>query len=98
MPRRSPSLEGKLDAFARRALELLLGRVVEIVVFEAASAASRCTHPSDISTWAQSMRRATVGLGRAVSCVRFVEESERGCIQEGQKSEHGGIQKVGGKE
>ena len=67
----------------RRALELLLGRVVEIVVFEAASAASRCTHPSDISTWAQSMRRARVGLMARESCVRLwkrvsVDASRRG--------------------
>ena len=38
LTRRIPSLEEKLDSFARRALELLLGRVVELVVSQAASA------------------------------------------------------------
>ena len=38
LTRRIPSLEDKLDSFARRALELLLGRVVELVVSQAASA------------------------------------------------------------
>ena len=37
-PRRIPSLEEKLDSFARRALELLLGCVVELVASQAASA------------------------------------------------------------
>ena len=36
----------ELAAFARRASELLLGRVVELVVLQTASAASRCTHPN----------------------------------------------------
>ena len=38
LTRRIPSLEEKLDSFARRALELLLGRIVELVVSQAASA------------------------------------------------------------
>ena len=83
----------ELDAFARRASEMVFGRMVETVSHEAASASSRCTRPSDIGTWAQTMRRTMVGLiaGRLCALVAWVHP-------EGRKSEHGSIQKCGGKE
>ena len=83
-----PSSEAKVDAFARRFSELLLGRVVEVVVLQAA--ASRCTHPSDIGTWAQSMRRTMVAVMAGRLCALVAES---GCIQKGWKGERGGIQK-----
>ena len=105
LPRRIPSLKLEGDAFARRASELLLGRIVELmiepVVLQAASGASRY-RPSDISTWAQAMRCTMVGLiaRRLCALVAWVHperlgKSERGGIQKGRESEHGGIQKGG---